>query len=141
MMLKTKLTAFISAVILAGSSLANQIKPEVCPSVPSIQSEGMSMSAEILEGMYITYNLSHYNTSSNWVFIVGPIAADNDDMALAESNKLLSTMSGSPHPEDDGEGNWICQYNTESKDIIAFAIEADDMFSPLKMMRYFRTVR
>lgn len=105
MMLKTQLTAFIGAVILAGSSLANPIKPEVCPSVPSIQSEGMSMSSEILEGMYITYNLSHYNTSSSWVFIVGPIAAENDDMALAESNKLLSTMSGSPHPEDDGEGN------------------------------------
>lgn len=141
MMFKTKLTALIGALFLAGSSLANQIKPQVCPSVPSIQSEGMPMSAEILEGMYITYNLSHYNTSSNWVFIVGPIAAQNDEMALEEGNKLLSVMSGSPTPEDDGEGNWICQYNTNSQDIIAFAIEADDMISPLKMMRYLRTVR
>ncbi|KGP62457.1 hemin-binding protein [Legionella norrlandica] len=141
MKFKTKLTAFIGALILASSSLANQIKPNTCPTVTSLQSEGMTMSSEIMEGIYITYNLSHYSTSSSWVFIIGPFIADNEEIALGEGNKLLSTLTGSPTPEDDREGNWICEYNTSSRDIIAFAIEADDMISPLKMMRYLRTIR
>jgi hypothetical protein len=138
MMFKSKLATFVSALVLAGSAFAVQDKPDVCPGMPAIQSEGMTNAAEILEGLYLTFNLSHYDTPSNWVFIMGAITAESEDRAIEESNQILSAMSGSPTPEDDGEGSWVCQYETNNPDVSAFAVQADDMISPLKMSRYLR---
>ncbi|RUR20645.1 DUF4949 domain-containing protein [Legionella sp. km535] len=138
MMFKSKLATFVSALVLASSVFAAQDKPEICPGMAAVQAEGMTNAAEILEGLYLTFNLSHYDTSSNWVFIMGAINADSEDIAIEESNQILSTMSGSPTPEDDGEGSWICQYETNVPEVSAFAVQADDMISPLKMSRYLR---
>lgn len=138
MMFKSKLTTFVGALVLAGSSFAAQDKPDACPSMTAVQAEGMTMSAEILEGMYLTYNLSHYDTPSNWVFIMGPVNAESDETALAESNQILATLSGTPSPEEDGENGWLCEYDTGSQDLSAFAIQADDAISPLKLSRYLR---
>lgn len=138
MMFKSKLATFVSALVLASSVFAAQDKPDVCPGMSAIQAEGMTNAAEILEGLYLTFNLSHYDTPSNWVFIMGAIIAESEDKALEESNQILSTMSGSPTPVDDGEGSWICEYETSNPDVSAFAVQADDMISPLKMSRYLR---
>lgn len=138
MMFKSKLATFVGALVLAGSVYAAQDNPELCPGMHAIQSEGMTNAAEILEGLYLTFNLSHYDTPSNWVFIMGAINAESEEVAIQESNKILSTMSGSPTPEDDGEGSWVCQYETNDPDISAFAVQADDMISPLKMYRYLK---
>lgn len=139
MMFKTKLAAFVGALILAGSSFAIQDKPDACPSMASIQAEGMTMSAEILEGLYLTYNLSHFDTPANWAFVMGPVAADSDDMAIEQSNELLTTISGNPSPKQDSEDTWVCEYNTGSQELGAFAILTDEVLSPLKMSRYLRS--
>jgi hypothetical protein len=140
-MYKSKFILLLSTVLWATTSLASHAKPEACPSINSIQAEGVSMSSEIVQGVYLTYNLNHYNTSYNWVFILGPVLAKDDETAIDEGNKSLSMMSGNPSPEDDGDGNWICEYTMNSDDMAAFAVEADDMISPLKMTRYFRKGR
>ncbi len=138
MMFKSKLATFVGAFVLASSVYAAQEPPDACPSMAAIQSEGMTNAAEILEGLYLTFNISHYDTLSNWVFIMGAIAAESEERSIEESNQLLATMSGAPTPEDDGEGSWVCQYETNDPDIAAFAVQADDMVSPLKMSRYLK---
>lgn len=138
MMFKSKLATFVSALVLAGSTFASTEKPAGCPNMTALQSEGLTMAAEILDGMFITYNLSHYNTPSNWVFIMGPVAAASNDNALEEGNKILSTLSGTPDPEEDEDGSWLCAYETGSEDLAAFAIQTEDMISPLQMNRYLR---
>lgn len=138
MLLKSRLMVLMSALIWANFSFANHSQPDACPSINSIQSIGLSMSSEISQGVYLAYNLNHYNSSSNWVFIIGPIMAEDEERAIVEGNKSLSLLSGNPAPVDDGDGNWFCEYDTNIEDMSAFAIEADDMISPLKMMRYLR---
>lgn len=138
MMFKSKLATFVGALVLAGSSFAAQSIPQACPGINSIQSEGLPNVGEIFQGMYLAYNVSNYETPSNWVFIMGPIMADSEDMALESSNGLLSTISGTPEPQNDEEGNWICEYNSNEPNVAALAIQADDMISPLKMAKYLR---
>ncbi|WP_298626487.1 DUF4949 domain-containing protein [uncultured Legionella sp.] len=138
MMFKSKLAIFFGTLIFASSVLAGQDKPDVCPDMPAIQSEGMTNAAEILEGFYLTFHVSHYETPSNWVFIMGGITAESEERAIETSNQILSTMSGSPTPENDGQGSWVCQYATNTPELSAFAVQADDMLSPVKMSRYLR---
>ena len=61
MMLKSKLATFAGALVLAGSAFAN-----VCPDINDIKAEGLSMAELIAPNIYLTYNISTYNTSSNW---------------------------------------------------------------------------
>ncbi|CAM2731698.1 DUF4949 domain-containing protein [Legionella worsleiensis] len=141
MMFKSKLATFVSALVLAGSVFAAQDKPEKCPGMAALQAEGMTNAAEIIEGLYLTFNLSHYDTPSTWVFVMGPIDANSEDVSLRHSNEILASMSGTSTPEDDGEGSWLCEYQTRAPGVSAFAILADDMISPLKMARYLRKTR
>jgi len=138
MMFKSRLVAFVGALVLASSSYAMPEKPAACPGMPALQSEGVTMSAELLEGIFVTYHLSHYNTPSNWVFIMGPIVADSDEAALEESNKILSVLSGTATPEEDGQDGWVCLYDSGRQDFSVFAIQADDMVSPAKISRLLR---
>lgn len=137
MMFKTKLATLVGALTLATSAFAAHQAPEACPSVSAIQNEGLSMSIEVMQDMYLAYNLSRYNTESNWVFVIGIINAESDDEALDEGNENLSTLTGAPTPEEE-DGSYICEYDTGSQDLAAFAIQADDMVSPLKMTHYFK---
>jgi hypothetical protein len=138
MMFKSKLATFVGALVLAGSSFAAQGVPQSCPGINAIQSEGLPNAGEIFQGMYLAYNVSNYATPSNWVFIMGPVMADSEEMALESSNDLLATMSGTPEPQNDNEGNWICEYDTGEPNVAALAIQADDMISPLNMARFLR---
>lgn len=136
----SKLAIFISSLIMVGSSFAFQGQPSACPSMASLQSEGMINSAEILEGMYLTYTQSHYDTNSSWVFIMGPIMAESDEIAVSESNQFLTTMSGNPEPIQDEEGNWTCEYDTNNQELSAFAIQTEEQMSPGRMNRYLKKV-
>lgn len=141
MMFKSKLATVVGALVLAGSSFAMHGAPEACPSIASVQSEGMTMAAEILENLYLTYNISHFDTPYDWVFVMGPVHADADDEALEESNEVLTTVSGNPSPEQEGDDSWICQYDTHSQDIAAFALLTDEAISPLKLSQHLRRNR
>lgn len=136
----SKPAIFVGSLIMACSSFAFQGQPAACPGMASLQSEGMINSAEILEGMYLTYTQSHYDTNSSWVFIMGPIMAESDEIALSESNQFLTTMSGNPEPTQDEEGNWTCEYDTKNQDLAAFAIQTEEEMSPGKMNKYLTKV-
>lgn len=132
------IATFISTLAFADSVFADEQSPKFCPSLTAIRAEGMSNAIELVEGIYLTYNLSYYNTATNWGFIIGPINAPSEELAMRHSNKLLAIMNGSPKPEEDDEGNWLCEYQTGNPNISAFAINTDDMLSPRHMARYLR---
>lgn len=140
MKFKSTLATFVSALVLTSTAFAIQSSPKVCPSVSAIQAEGMTMAAEMVEGLYLTYNLSHYDTPLNWAFIIGPVNATSDESALEEGNQQLTTLSGTPSPEESG-GAWACEYNTASDELVAVAILADETLSPMKMGQYLRRAR
>lgn len=126
----------ISALLLSNSVFANQDTPDECPAMSAIQREGIIHVTEVIEGYYLTFNLSHYETAFHWVFIMSTMMAESEEMALQKSNQMLGVMSGSPVPMQDNEGNWICEYETNNPEITAIAIHADDMMTPFKMRRY-----
>lgn len=139
MMFKSKLAAFIGAVVFAGLSFAKPSIPVICPGMPAVQAEGFTLSMEVFQGIYITYNTSHYDTSSNWVFFLGPISARSDESALIQGNQILSTLNpGKTLPQEDEEGSWYCQYETGIESLSAVAVQVDGMISPFKMNQYLR---
>lgn len=134
MKFKSKVATFIGALALVGSTFASQGQPTACPSMSSLQSEGVGAATEIFSNTYITYNISAYDTSNSWIFVMGPIDAETDEDAISDSNDILSTMSGSAVPEmDDNYGSWFCEYETGDPDFFALAVQADYGFSPLKL--------
>lgn len=138
MMFRSKLATLLGSLVLAGSALAGTQNTLVCPSINALQAEGLGTAAEILNDFYLTYNMSQFDTNSQWVFMVGPINADSEESALDEGNQMLATLSGNPSPEDVGNDAWACQYEIASQEMVAVAIHADDMMSPLSMSRYLR---
>lgn len=140
MRFKSQLVAFASSLVIASSAFAITPKPLSCPSIRAIHSEGISKATEVLEDFFVTYHMSQYDTASTWVFIMGPVFTDTNDAALAESNKILPSITGTPVPEMDDDGEWSCQYQPNRPNFGAYAIPADDFDSPLKAMRHFRKV-
>lgn len=138
MTFRSKLAVLLGSLVVAGSALAGTQNTLVCPSTHALQAEGLSTASEILNDFYLTYTMSSYNTNAQWVFMVGPINADSEESALDEGNQMLSTLTGNPEPEDVGNDAWACQYEIDSQDMVAVAIHADDMMSPLSMSRYLR---
>lgn len=138
MMFKSKLATLIGALALAGSSFAIPNAPDRCPNIASVQAEGMSMSAEIVEGLYLTYTMSHFDTEANWVFLMGPVIAESDDLAIEQSNQFLSTVSGNPTPVEDGENAWTCEYDTGTQDYMVLAILTDEIQSPSQLSRFLK---
>lgn len=130
---------FLSALAITSSAFALQEKqPAACPSMNSVKAEGVTLAAEVLDERYVTYNISHYDTSSTWVFIMGPLSAESGNDALVRSNAILATLSADPVPEEDEDNTWICNYYFGSDAFAAVAIQADDMVSPLRMSYYLR---
>ncbi len=137
-MFKAKLVTLLGALVIAGSSFALQ-KPIVCPSIGAAQAEGMTLVSEILEGMYLTYHQSQFDTSSTWIFIMGPVMAENEEIALETSNQYLSTMSTTAEPQQDEDGVWVCEYQESGVgEFTVFAIQSEDSFSPFKLNRYLK---
>lgn len=127
-MLKSKLTAFAGALILAGTTFASQ---EVCPELSAIQTEGISMSMEIY-GIYAAYNISNYNTDSSWGFIMAPFTTDAEEV-VDTANEILSEMTAPGVLLQEG----VCQYETGNPDLYALAVQ-DAFPTPAKLKQYIR---
>ncbi|CAM2757974.1 DUF4949 domain-containing protein [Legionella worsleiensis] len=135
MMLKSKLAAFAGALILAGSAFAGQTS--LCPNINDIKAEGIYMAEEIEFDMYITYNISNYNTRSIWGFLIAPVQAESAELAIEDANRILSTMSAQGVPEQHGDAI-ICDYDTGRQDVIAVAINDAQQITPMKLKYFFK---
>lgn len=136
-MFKSKMIAFIGALAFSSLSFAFQNKPEACPKVTSIQAKGMSATKLMASGDYTVSTLDNYDTSSAWLFMIGPINTKSYKEALTQGNQIFTTIYGSPYPKKLN-GDWVCLYNTINKDHIALALWANMDISPLKMSQYLR---
>lgn len=134
MMLKSRLAGFISAMLIASSATAHMSAPLKCPSANAIKEEGVSIVFEWATELFITSQISHFDTDQEWLFSLGLVQADTERKALKEGNKLLNHMSGNPIPQEDGEA-WICRYSITGN-YIAFAFPADDL-SPMQRTRQY----
>lgn len=141
MMFKSRLATLVSALVLAGSAFSMSEGPATCPSLSAVQAEGVTNASMILEGFYLDYNASNFGTDNNWFLIMGPIEAESDEEALEEGNRLLTTLSGSASPEENENGDWICDYNSGSQELGVFAVLAPQDMSPAKMKQYLPRVR
>ncbi|RUR06178.1 DUF4949 domain-containing protein [Legionella sp. km772] len=137
-MMFSKLTTAVSALLLAGSVYAGQV--QLCPDINDIKMEGMSMAEPIMNNLFFSYNLSNYNTSTNWGFVIAPIEADSEEMAIDRANEVLDGMS-SPGIPEEADDELVCVYNTGRQDILAAAINADHMISPSKLKQYIQKRR
>jgi hypothetical protein len=138
MMLKSKLAAFAGALLLAGAAFAGQ--QEACPDIKDIQAEGLTIAEEIGPNMFISYNISVYNTPSIWGFVIGPVGGDSDEDALEAGNEILSEMSAPGVPEQHANA-MICTYDTGRQDVFAAAIKDEAQVSPLKLKQFIKSVR
>jgi len=128
--------AIAGSLVLASSAFAMAEKPSACPSVVSLQGEGVT-TATGMGGLYITYNSSNYGTSEQWFFVMGPVTAHSEEHALEVANKVLATMSVTPFPVYDEEGrNWQCKYPTNNQGIDALATVPEGAMTPLKMQQF-----
>lgn len=122
MELKFKISTFIGALVFAGSALAFSDKPEACPSISSLQSEGFNFVFEVNTGIYYAFNDSVYDTPSKWDFSMGPLLVDSAIEALEMSNEILATTTGSPTPGwNEQYRKWVCVYDANDDDISVFA--------------------
>lgn len=126
-MFKAKLATFASALILTGTTFSGS---EVCPDLSAIQAEGLSMSMQVY-GFYAAYQLSNFNTDTNWGFIIAPVEAESEDEAVEHANEILNSMTAPGVFIDQG----VCNYDTGVPNIYALAIQ-DEFPSPLKLRQY-----
>jgi hypothetical protein len=126
-MLKAKLAAFASALILAGTAFASQ---DICPELSAIQAEGISMAMEVY-GFYAAYQISDYNTNNSWGFVIAPIEVGSEEEAIENGNDILKGMTapGVRVQED------VCQYKTNIPGIYALAV-ADELPTAMKLRQY-----
>ncbi|WP_298627251.1 DUF4949 domain-containing protein [uncultured Legionella sp.] len=138
MMLKSKLAAVAGALILAGSAFAGQ--ESVCPNINDIKAEGIAMAEEIGPNLYLSYNISNYNTESTWGFIIAPLEGDSADVAIEEANEVLSTISAPGVPEQHGDVI-LCDYDTGRQDLFAAAINDNLQITPMRLKYFFKRAR
>lgn len=132
MMLKSRVTGFISAMVIAGSAAAHLPMPPKCPSADAIKQEGVSMIIDWDINVYVTTQISTFDTNQRWFFSLGFIEADSKRAALKIGNKLLINMSGNPVPEQNNNDAWVCNYHMNG-DYRAFALITDDF--PVQKIR------
>lgn len=93
--------------------------------------------AEVMgPNIYVSYNISLYNTPSTWGFILAPVQGETIEVALESANTILNTMSAPGVPEPLGD-IMICNYDTGRDDVIAAAIKDNSQISPMKLKQYF----
>jgi hypothetical protein len=135
-MLRKKFAVFFGALFIAGSTFSAQ--QAICPDINDIKAEGLSMAEEIGANSYLLYNISAYNTSSTWGFIMAPLEGDAEDMAIEAGNEILNNMSAPGTPDQQYGSPMICTYDTGRKDIFAAAINDGAQISPMKLKQYFK---
>lgn len=134
MMFRSKFAAFFATIVFSITAYATPFNlPPVCPSLSSIQAEGLTDPMEVWDGMFITYHFSNYDTDDLWAFFMGPVAVDTENEALDLTNEALAQMSGEGIPERDKDGEWFCLYEPAGDVMAAMAIRADNPVSTSKM--------
>ena len=125
-MFKLKHVAFVSLLALSSVVFANQ---EVCPELSDIQAEGLSIPI-VFDLGYGVFQMSNYNTDTNWVFGIAPIEADSEEELIETANDILSSMfaPGVPEPLEDKN---LCTYDTGVDGVFAVAFESN-FFSPMQ---------
>jgi hypothetical protein len=101
----------VSQQSFAGGNMPPE--PAACPGASQLMSGGflMTQQDERTHG-YVAFNLGSYGTSDQWGFILGLIDAKNEFEALMEANKILKSLSGTPHPMYiDQAKTWACLYH------------------------------
>lgn len=139
MAFKSKLAAFSMALVLTGSVFASQQSP--CPDLNDIKAEGISMAEEMGPNRFISYNISSYNTESNWGFIIAPIESDSEDDAINTANEILDSMSA-PGVVGQESGIYYCSYETGQQGVFAAAVKGDGagQISPMKLKQAIKAI-
>lgn len=132
-MLRAKLAAFASALILAGSTFAGQGE---CPDLRNIQAEGLSMAQSLssMFGYYAAYSMGDFGMDSNWVFGILPIEADSEEDALEYGNEVLSNMTA-PGVLSDYQEVTLCTYDTGVPMLYGMAVKGD-IPNPMQLRQY-----
>lgn len=141
MMLRSRVFTFLGALAIASSSytaFAN-IPPGTCPEVSSIKSEGLSLAYELMPKVFFAYQISKYNTELSWVFAIGYFKSDTEELAVIDGNKTLVNLAGTPLPEYDKEGYWLCKYDLGTG-YTALAIHTETTPGPNQLKRFFHNI-
>jgi hypothetical protein len=104
----------VTTAVMADVTLPTQVlsKPEKCPSVSSIITEGLNYVEKNGE-TYIAAQVSRYGTSDTWGFVVWEIAATSTEDALNKGQNALSSLSYRAGPTYIASENvWACLYHT-----------------------------
>lgn len=92
--------------------------PAACPAIELIKKGGLSGVQEDKEDkLFITYQISKYNTSSTWGFVIAVPSdqATSKGDAMNKARQALVTLSGEPEPVamDDSNKQWYCLYQDQ----------------------------
>lgn len=130
MLLKSKWFIFVSALVcMSHLFAATENNMLTCPSANAIQEGGLMGAMPYFQKSYMTFNLSNYDTSVNWTFVMGRIVAKSEQDALDKGQRLLATLSGTPTPQQNEEGDWACLYHTQSPKVVAAAVFSERAIS------------
>lgn len=107
------LLTYTAALIFASSPAFAE---PVCPNLNDIKISGFATSFGA-PGYYFAYNISPYNTESNWGFIMGPFLVMSQTEAIESANQILNSMISLPIYHDE------CVYDTGILDLHAVAVK------------------
>jgi hypothetical protein len=133
MSLLSKIAMMAVAVLCSSSVLASS----PCPNIEDIKGQGITMTEIIAPSLYLSYQISNFETDSTWGFFIAPVIAENDSQAIELSNHILSTMM-SPGVPEEHSGVVICGYDTGRSDLFAAAVKDGDMVTPALLKQYFK---
>lgn len=127
MIQKFKSVLLPAAALLLSSHIAFAIpKPDKCPSVDVIKYRGLLYAQKDCSGTaYVVPQLDRYGTSEAWIFAIENISAADRTEAFTKATALLPTLSGTPQPEEEESGTWMCHYSI-GEDKEAFAMTLND---------------
>ena len=95
------------------------------------------MAYQLMPSVFFAYQVSSYNTEQSWIFALGYFTTDSDESAIADGNKVLSNLAGSPVPEYDKEGYWFCKFELGTE-YTALAFNSANLLSPMQVKQYFQ---
>jgi hypothetical protein len=135
-MLRSKLAGFAGVLLISGVAFADQVGG--CPDINDIKAEGISMAEKVGPTLFITYNISKYNTPATWGFIIAPLEVDNEDAALESANEILSGMTAPGVPEQHNGATMICDYDTGHQNVYAAALNDAYQITPMNLKAFFK---
>lgn len=123
---KSSITILLATFAFSSLVYANKLisyTPEKCPSIASIQAEGLEITYSDFLLKYVGQKKSNYDTNDSWGFVMGYFQASSFDEASKNSQDTLMKLSGNPKPTliADSTSTWVCTYQTYT-DQIAIAL-------------------